>query len=811
VAFTASEKATDLLSAVHLKQNLVLKIDGIPDVFGARSVFISARIGDPGLFIGTFRIGGGVEDPNSRPWITLDGTTNNISQQIEEKGSATSITNFTTSIIDKGEYLTKIFAPGEIVPDILGRKADVYVALEDSSYLEDGVRIISGLIESIEYGPTTVSVTIAHNDAFKKSEIFQEYKSALTSGIDSSVTTIPAASITGFILAQDALTSYIRIDDEIIKVGGISVLNFTGCTRAQFGTVAVSHSIDAEIESVYTLSGDPIELALKVMLSNGGTSTLSESVTSFNIFGTNTVPNSIFFKEIDAEIKLNLIVGDLVTTTGAANGANNVSNKAILGFTKTTKGTYVTIAGVSFVNEIDSAATVSIISKYNVLPEDASLGMEIDQVDVQRHLRIKSLLGTLPTLTVPITEAISGKELIEEEFYFPVNIYAIPRNARSSLNAVLPPLATEGFRILDKDNVRNPETLKLKRRVNGNFYNALVFKFGYNIPFDKFKAGQIFYSANSQDKIKVGNRVYTVESKGLQNDAPTTTFIQNSAARLFARYQFGAEELGLSCFYKAGVTLDIGDTVVLDDTDMKMSDTKKGVKGFGARVFEVQNKELNLKTGDVTLNLVDTIYSATFRYGVFGPASKLGAGSTTTQIKIKQSYETTVGQNETYKWENYSRQLIRVRSEDLTFNETRELLGIFNNSADTLSLLTPLSTPPLENYVIEMATYDSGTKTLEKFRIAHGFSGARVSVVTGISGTSFTVAGGDIAKFFVGSLIRVHNTAYTIDSGSEPREVTSIVSNTINLNKTLGFTPAVGQEIDLIGFAFDEGNPYVYF
>jgi hypothetical protein len=94
------------------------------------------------------------------------------------------------------------------------------------------------------------------------------------------------------------------------------------------------------------------------------------------------------------------------------------------------------------------------------------------------------------------------------------------------------------------------------------------------------------------------------------------------------------------------------------------------------------------------------------------------------------------------------------------------------------------------------------------YKAIHVFNGARVLVTASVSSTVFTVGAGDTSKFFVGGLVRVHTTDYSSDSGSV--EVVDITGNNITV-ESMGYTPLVGHEVDLIGFSSDEGAPYVYY
>ena len=114
------------------------------------------------------------------------------------------------------------------------------------------------------------------------------------------------------------------------------------------------------------------------------------SITNFVVIGDlSSVANSIFFRDVNLESSYGLTVGDYVTTSGALNGANNVTDKEILDIAVDDYGTYLIIDGVSFVSELDSAGTIAFRSQYDSLPE--GLKMSPDEVDVTEHLRVQRL------------------------------------------------------------------------------------------------------------------------------------------------------------------------------------------------------------------------------------------------------------------------------------------------------------------------------------------------------------------------------------------------------------------------------------
>ena len=78
-------------------------------------------------------------------------------------------------------------------------------------------------------------------------------------------------------------------------------------------------------------------------------------------------------------------------------------------------------------------------------------------------------------------------------------------------------------------------------------------------------------------------------------------------------------------------------------------------------------------------------------------------------------------------------------------------------------------------------------------------------MVSGASDLSFDVGAGDIGKFSPGQLILIHNDSFAIESPEV--EVDLVGGTTVTVKTSLGFTPAAGQTVELIGFA-DGGGPF---
>ena len=215
----------------------------------------------------------------------------------------------------------------------MGAKAKVFLNFVGGTHPEDSVVILSGLIDDARFGAGNVELQVSHPDQLKRAEIFPQIIDQLASGIDDTVTTIPLLSTDGIIEPHDIVTSFVRIDDEIIQIGSISGTDLIDCVRgASVGatnTVATPHDVEAEVTTIYNFTSDPIDLALKMLMSNPQEPNYVSGV-DVDFFGRdangNLISNAIFYVNADLERDQGITVGDFITTEGALNPANNPIN-----------------------------------------------------------------------------------------------------------------------------------------------------------------------------------------------------------------------------------------------------------------------------------------------------------------------------------------------------------------------------------------------------------------------------------------------------------------------------------------------------
>lgn len=812
----ASELLKQAANKPALNPNIVLEIEGYDRIFSISSITTLARIGDEGLFIGDdWVIGGTIKLQNVDSYITLDGSTTTVGQQLnQDKGGASSVSSIQISLLDQNEDVTRLISPSFELEEIMGKRAWVYLGLKDESlnlvFPSDYPVLFAGVIDDITAG-STITINVSHPEQKKRQDIYPVIETETVGSITNSQTTIPLKSVDNLLNEKlPELMTYVRIDEEIIRYTGIDTVNktITGCTRAQFGTIAATHDDQASVATFYRLQDNAIDLALKLMLSGGDTYFYQDIAVSNFVtgFDGNPVTNALFFAGVDVKQKYGFTVGDLITTTGASNGANNFTDKQITSIVTSIDGSVVVVSGVSLTAEVGTAATLKIKSQYNVLPD--GVGMGGDQIDIEEFQRIATIYaGQIHDYDFYITDTIKAKEFIDQEVLYPANIYSIPRKGKISLGVVSPPLAVATLPVLDSSCLINPDKIRVRRSLGKYFYNTVSVRYDFDaVETDKPLAGYIAVNEDSRNRIKIGSRSYNVTARGLRRSSNTDNILDINSRRILDRYSFAAEFITCEVNYNVGFTLDVGDVVLFGSNDMPLVDSKLGKRGFEPRLCEIVDRKLDIKSGRVSLTLVDTNCLVSGRYGIVSPSSRIGSGSTTTSLVITESFGTVAPQLERDKWTDYIGEAIVIHNDDYTIRYDSRILG-FDPSDSSKLLIQAVSTPPVSGMVVKVPDYPSSTDAAinRTYKNIFVFTNPTVFVDAPVDSVSFDVDPSDVSKFLVGATIEVHNFDYTNRSGE--LRVLSVSGNTITTSSDLGFTPQAGDLIDFIGYP-DFGDSY---
>lgn len=790
-----------------LNPSLILEIEGYDKIFSLSNVFKRISVGDTGLYIGdSWLIGGDTENyQDAYSFISTDGTTSSINQQLlQDKGGTSSVSSIQISLIDKSEIVTDLVSPSFVLDDILGRRAWVHLGFAGTRYPDDHVILFSGIIDDVSASGASIKLNVAHPEQLKRQDVFVKVETSLDGAINSSQTSITLSDASNLLTPVSGFETYVKINDEIIRYTGITTNTLTGCTRAQFGTIAASADDDDSVESFYRLQGSALDLALKILLSGENDYWATINANYFNQDSSGTAyTNAIFISGVDVKKKWGLTVGDFVTTTGATLAANNFTLRTVTDISVDYNGSLITIDGAALATESGSGAEISFKSRYNVLPDGLNMGG--DQVDVAEFERLQDLfIGQIHTYDFYLKETMKGREFVDGEVLFPSNFFSLPRKGRVSCGAVAPPLAVGSLPRIDASNLVNPSQVVIRRTIGKYFYNTTVYKYNFDAVDDKPLTGFITVDEDSKNRIQVGTKAITIVSNGLRNNNATTTILDINSRRFLDRYKYAAEEIRISVFYGVGFKIDVGDIVYFGDLELGLLDSKRGKRGFLPRLCEVVDKKMNIFTGKVDLTLVDTAYSAEGRYGIFSPSSIVGTGSTTSTIKITTSYNTVFPDIERDKWENYIGQAIRIHTTDWATSYDSTLLGFAD---DTTMIIAPIAASVTAGYLVNIANYDSGSDPDVNFyeKNIHCFANPSVSITGGTSSTVFDVS--STATLLVGATVQVRNADWSVISPDV--RIEEINGLQIVVSASLGFTPTSDYKLEGIGF-LDRGSFYRY-
>lgn len=680
------------LGQKNIKPIYVLQIDGVPFLIGSDTIKKYLRYGDDGYEYGDEGLyyGGLVPYPDQQTLISLDGTTTSIKQNLEpDKARGSGVSQLTVRLIDKNLEATKLLSGNN--GEILFKKIKFWVGFgETSAWNEDFILIFRGVIESIESGQGFVNLNLNSPDQKKRQLLLPKADTALNGAIDDSQASITLDSVDnlfvvpdhpGYFTKDSSIKTYVRIEDEIIEYTSISGFILNGCIRGSLGTVAVAHDDESDVESFYVLEGNVIDLSLKIMLSDKDQTPYITDLEASKVGGSDLelIDNAIWFGGKNITRDYNVSIGDYVTTSGFTEIGNNfVDYKEILDVVITDTGSYV-IIDETLTPEATTNGLVTFLSQYNTL--GFGLKMDTDEVDILKHEELRRSFLANHNYRFYIRQEIEeGKEFIEKELYLPASCYSLPVDrkglARVSVGIHKAPIPGRGIVTISESNVTNPKDLKIKRSINKNHYNAVVFRYE-DIPLDE-KLFRTNVATAGTVTVPTGNKALVVESKGLKDFLLAKSISTQAGERILERYRNAAEFMdGVKIQFKDSVKINIGDVVILDPTNLNLINSLDQSRDKPAGLWEIVNKETDTKSGSVKLNLVDTSFNIEARFGLISPASKVTDILSPTKFKITYIYgPSRFGNSEYKKWENIRNGFVKIRKQDYSDSVTARLIAV---------------------------------------------------------------------------------------------------------------------------------------
>ena len=367
---------------------------------------------------------------------------------------------------------------------------------------------------------------------------------------------------------------------------------------------------------------------------------------------------------------------------------------------------------VSFVEEVATSALLKIRSQYDVWPD--GLRMKMDEVDISEHDDIKNTFVVDFSLDFYLVDEINGKEFISQQIYDPVGCFSLPRKSQASLGIHVPPLPNENIISLDIDNVVDPKAIKIQRSTNKNIINTILYKYEtLATDPDTFTQTTLSLDSAAISQLNVGRRSKVIEAQGMRTALSAEARATATASRRLKKYSKGAEFLnGVKVLFKDGFNVEVGDKFLLDFSSLQISDIQSGTRSGDSRIMEVDNKRINLKTGLVTFNLVDTNFDKDTRFGLIAATSKIKSATDGTTWVIEPSFGSRFGDNEYRKWEKYIGANIKIVSPDYTTRDGSAILtGI---SGNTVTVNTSVGFTPVAGDFMILDNYSN--QTLEKIQ-----------------------------------------------------------------------------------------------
>ena len=812
------------------KISVVVEIEGLDDLLTSAPVFERIKYGDPDLDYGDPDIvyGGLRRISGIRDILSIEGSSLVLSQRLEPEQGRGSVSTLALEFIDKDQFMTQLISPGILLDDILGKRIKVSLGFQDISFPEDFFVVFRGKITQVEYQSGRVVFQLSDPNVGRRQRIFFSGKTQLSAGITNASTTIPVISNSDFhkqILGPNgaydsAIKTYLKIEDEFIEypATGFGSNQFTSVSRGTRTTTAVSHAIDSDVESWIEIEDGAIEMALKLMLSgwNGywKTGVEIESLGFITDPGLPTPLESIVLPiGVDAIRDYGLAEGEYITVSGATNGANNKTVQVTSFSDLYGSPNRIIYIDDTFIAEFNSPALLAFRSQYDTYPVSCGVKLTPDDVDIKEHISLRNtyLSQGADFYRFFIGEQDTCKSFIESQLFLPSSAYSITRQGRISVGYTKPPLADQRFQIIDSSNILEPQNIKPMRGVNNRkFFNEVHYTFNFN---DAGEPKSIIKTFDSESLSIIGiSSVLPISAKGAKSDLGFESVVDKRTRFILNRYKRGAVLFDVKVNWEIGSQIEAGDVICIDDTDgiLQIPNFATGERGFGIQLLEVIDRSFDIKEGQIQLKLIVGVQSELDdRFGTISPSSLVDVGSTTTKVRIKESFGEIFPGNEQRKWIDYFGLPIIVHSYDWTFEEVVTLTGLDPSDDHALMVSPALSIPPPSNYIVDIARYSTSTDpSVDRlYKLIHSHLTPTVDILSGTSNFIFTVASGEGVKFHVGLPVVVHNTSFSILSPEA--EVTDVTGDVITVDTDLTFTPASGQKVDLIGFA-DSGQPYRY-
>ena len=217
------------------------------------------------------------------------------------------------------------------------------------------------------------------------------------------------------------------------------------------------------------------------------------------------------------------------------------------------------------------------------------------------------------------------------------------------MKLTLPPIAGQKIPVLDNTNILEPASIKVERQLNNRrFFNNVQYKYDIDDAGD-FTNIKNYLDSDSLNIIGASSQL-PINSLGLKTDLGASNFTDRRGIQLLNRYKDAAYEISsVKVNWGTGSQIEAGDVVIFkDEGKLQISNLATGERDLGVQRFEIIDRQIDIKSGNVTLRLLSNLgYQVTDRFAVISPTSRVAAtGSTNDRIKIVDSFQALFPGNE---------------------------------------------------------------------------------------------------------------------------------------------------------------------
>ena len=809
MALYLSENFKKSLDKPNIKINVILDIEGFSTFsstgFSELLKFDEGLFFDEGFSFDEIQINP-FANKNINSLIQLEGTSNQIKQNVRIDKGIEGTKTFDISLLDENNRISRIFTAGNTVDEVIGRKAKVYFSLDNLVHPNDSVLFLDGFITRLRFKNNgTVVATVEHSIGNTRKEAFTPTTTNLTNQLVQGSTQNITVDSTDNILgpSRDNFELYVKIDDEIIKYTTTNNGQLTGITRAQFGTTDANHDAGASVETMLRITGNPFDRALNLLLGSGGFAEELTVLATGQVTSTTFVSDALLIQSYDIEKEFGITIGDIIL--GTVNGSL-IFEKRITNIVKLEDGnSYIQVQGENFASVTGLTDTIKVKSNYDIFGHPFNnIGAKLSyrSVDTKSFTRIKDEFYFAPNIDILISDNIEYLDFIQNEIFKPLGVY-FKTGARISVKQHLPPLYTSQVKVFDENNIVNPNTITSDRSINKYYYNSVIYSYDKDPISDKFLRKNIVIDSDSVEKFKVGLRPYRIESSAYKNSSDIVNTIKYISNLLLARYNNASEVFSVTCQFNT-IDVDVEDSVFLNGTNIY--DINTGERGVSNKLCEVINKSVNLKSGLVTYTLLDaTAYKAKGRFGVVAPASKV-SNINTQRVIIEQNFGNQGVESE--KYTDLIGQTFKIYTEDYSHEEEAVVSNIDyqNNILYFQNSLSTVFWPGNKDIFITVANYDQTSADANKLsKEMFCYVNPTVQVAARVSDTEFNVDVADFNKLFVGAIVQFRNSDNSVVNNTKIKALKSGFIWELEEGHTLANT----DYIEKIGFSGDNGKPYV--